>query len=102
MDFKFDLSGLDELQRRVKRLDGSHDVPMVEPLTAEFMVQHTCFSSFQDMLDRSGYVVKTSEDFKAIPDAPWDAFIAANSTFPDWHEMLEAATAAWAKRQLSL
>lgn len=49
MDFKFDLSGLDELQRRVRKLDGSHDMPMIELLNPEFMTKHTSFSSFQDM-----------------------------------------------------
>ena len=102
MDFKFDLSGLDELQRRVRKLDGSHDMPMIELLNPEFMTKHTSFGSFQDMLDHSGYSVKTPEDFKVIPDAPWDAFISANSTFANWHEMREAAKTEWAKKQLGL
>ena len=102
MDFKFDLSGLDELQRRVRKLDGSHDMPMIELLNPEFMTKHTSFSSFQDMLDHSGYSVKAPEDFKAIPDAPWDAFISANSAFANWHEMREAAKTEWAKKQLGL
>jgi hypothetical protein len=102
MDFKFDLSGLDELQQRVRRLDGPHDVPLNELLNPEFMLKYTHFSSFQDMLDHGGYSVKTPEDFKAIPDAPWDAFISANSTFASWHEMRKAATVEWTKRQLGL
>jgi len=102
MDFKFDPSGLDELQQRLRRIDGSHDVPMNELLNPEFMLKHTQFRSFEEMLDRSGYSVKTQEDFKAIPDAPWDAFISANSTFTSWHEMLEAAQVEWTKRQLGL
>jgi hypothetical protein len=102
MDFKFDLSGLDELQQRLRKLDGSHDVPLDELMNPEFMLKHTRFNSFRDMLDQSGYSVKTAEDFKAIPDAPWDAFIAANSTFANWHEMQEAAAADWTKKQLGL
>ena len=102
MDFKFDLSGLDELQQRVRRLDGPHDVPLNELLNPEFMLKYTHFRSFEDMLDHSGYSVKTPEDFKAIPDAPWDAFISANSTFASWHEMLEAAKTEWTKRQVGL
>jgi len=102
MDFKFDLSGLDELKQQLRRLDGSHGVSLNELLNPEFMLKHTHFSSFQDMLDHSGYSVKTPEDLKAIPDAPWDAFISANSTFASWHEMREAAKTEWAKKQLGL
>jgi len=102
MDFKFDLSGLDELQRRLTKLDDPHDVPMIELLNPEFMTKHTHFKSFEDMLDHSGYSVKTPEDIKVIPDAPWDAFISANSTFANWHEMREAAKTEWAKKQLGL
>jgi len=102
MDFKVDLSGLDELKRRLRKLDGSHDVPLNELLNPEFMLKYTHFSSFQDMLDHSGYSVKTPEDIKVIPDAPWDAFISANSTFATWHEMQKAAAAEWAKKQLGL
>ena len=75
---------------------------MIELLDPEFMTKHTCFSSFQDMLDYSDYSLKTPEDFKAILDAPWDAFISANSTFANCHEMLEAAQIEWTKRQLRL
>ena len=71
-------------------------------MNREFMLKHTHFSSFRDMLDHSSYSVKTPEDFRAIPDAPWDAFIAANSTFTSWHEMLEAAKTDWTKKQLGL
>lgn len=92
MDIKLDLSELQELAQRLKKIDGSHDVPMNELLDPEFMLKHTRFCSFQDMLDHSGYSVKTQEDFQAIPDAPWDAFISANSTFKSWHEMLEEAS----------
>lgn len=102
MDVKFDLSGLDELQRRLRKLDGSHDVPLDELMNHEFMLKHTHFSSFRDMLDHSGYSVTTADDFKAIPDASWDAFIAANSTFANWHEMQEAAVADWTQRQLGI
>jgi hypothetical protein len=101
MDFKVDLSGLDELQRRLTKLGDPHDVPMIELLNPGFMTKHTHFRSFEDMLGHSGCSVKMPEDFK-IPDAPWDAFIAANSTFTSWHEMLEAAAAEWGKGQLGL
>ena len=49
-----DTSGFDELQRRLRKLDDSHGVPMIELPDPEFMTKHARFSSFQDMLDHSG------------------------------------------------
>jgi hypothetical protein len=100
MDVKLDLSELQELEQRLERFNGSHDIPMNELLNPEFMLKYTHFSSFQDMLDHSGYSGKTEEDIEVIPGAQWDAFTSANSTFMSWDEMLEAALGEWSKRQL--
>jgi hypothetical protein len=45
----------------------------------------------------SGFDIKSADDFKAIPDDQWDNFSRANTTFPNWHEMLGEAGTAFVK-----
>ena len=100
MNVKLNLDGLRKLQRRAKELDGTHRVPATELLTAKFMREHCPFSSFEAMLAASPFTVKSAEDFKAIPDAEWDAFVRQNTRFSCWREMLSAASAEWTKERL--
>lgn len=97
-----DTRGLDELRRKLSRFDGEHSVPFGELFTPAFMGQHTRFGTFEAFVEASGFKADTPEDFKAIPDAEWDTFVAANSSFASWQEMMSAAAAMWAKGQLGL
>jgi hypothetical protein len=53
------------------------------------MSKYTDFSSFDEMLGGSGFKVETPEDFAAIPDDQWDAFVATRTRFENWKEMRE-------------
>lgn len=93
---------LQELQSRARRLDGTHQVPAGELFSHEFMRRNSRFGSFDEMLAASGFHVETTEDFAAIPDQEWDAFVRASTSFPDWKAMQEAAATEWAGRKLGL
>ena len=73
---------------------------MTELLTPSFLAGCTLFNSADELFEKSGYKIESQEDFNAIPDEPWDEFIRNNTSFSSWKEMLEAATAAWAKGKL--
>lgn len=86
----FKIEGLDELQRKLydlakkaEALDGKHSVPVSELLTDSFVTRHTSFSSADAMFEASGFKIETQEDFAAIPDDEWDAFIRSISSFDD-------------------
>ncbi len=103
----FKITGLDELQRKLRKirdnaqaLDGEHEVSLKELFPQDFLAAHTQFSSVDNMFEKSGYKVDSSEDFAAIPDEPWDEFIRANTSFASWAEMKQAAGVAYAKRKL--
>ena len=105
----FQIKGLNELQNklhnlanRAKAIDGSHNVPLSELLPARFLKTHTQFDSVEDMMSKSGFKIESSEDFKAIPDDQWDAFIRGHTKFSTWKEMLQLAAADWTKNQLGL
>jgi hypothetical protein len=102
------VTGLDELQRRIKELQhraeelsGTHDVPISQLLTPEFMLLNTDFESVESMFDASKFQVRSQEDFAAIPDERWDEFICSVTRFATWKEMLAAATSEYVSERLA-
>ena len=91
---------LRDLQRRAEDVDGEHSVPINELFYDEFMLRNTDFSSIDDMFAASGFKVETSDDFAAIPDDEWDAFVKARTRFESWEEMKKAAVQQWAAGRL--
>jgi hypothetical protein len=101
------ISGLDELQRklegiarRARELDGTHNVPLNDLATPEFMRHYTDFSSINEMMEASGFQVRSIDDFKQIPDDEWDAFIARRTRFSTWKEFLQKAGVGYIKDKL--
>jgi hypothetical protein len=64
------------------------------------MLRNTDFDSVEAMFEASGYKVESTEDFQAIPDEPWDAFIKERTRFDSWEDMKSSAVQAWATRKL--
>ena len=109
MDFKFEMSGFDELERELNRLsenaqtmDGEHAVSFTDLFPPDFMEAHTDFGTLEELFEASGFTVESTEDFEAIPDAKWDAFIERVTEFPDWKTMQEKAGADWIARGIVL
>jgi hypothetical protein len=105
----FRIEGLDQVTRKLKdleakarRLHGTHQVPAHELLTHDFMRRHTRFGSFAELVVASGFKGSTAEEFAAIPDDEWDAFIKRATTYSSWHALLQAAAAEWTSRELGL
>jgi len=105
---KAEWKGLDALQKNLRRLedraralDGTHSVPIGELLTPGFVRAHvrSC-STVEEWLQNSGFKIESADDFKAIPDADWDAYVRSSTSFSNWQEMLQAAGAEMVKKQL--
>lgn len=103
----FELKGFDELQNslhdladKVESLGGEHEVTFEELFVQEFMISHTNFSTFNELLNSSPFEVNSSEDFAAIPDAAFDQYISEVTNFDSWGNMLEEASCEYAARQL--
>lgn len=101
------ITGLKEFERKLRGLSdraeaisGEHSVPMSELLAPSFLAGCTLFNSANELFEKSGYKIESQEDFSAIPDERWDEFIRNNTSFSSWNEMLQAASAAWARRKL--
>lgn len=92
------LSGLKKLKENMEALEGSHEVPLSEVITAQFVSSHSRFSDFDTLLAEIG--VTTKEEFTALPDEDFDAFIAANTDFESWLDMQRQGMAEYARAKL--
>ncbi|MDB5823901.1 MAG: hypothetical protein JWR21_2605 [Herminiimonas sp.] len=92
---------LNDLKKKADAMNGQ-SIPVTEVLTSAFLTRHTPFGSAVEMCEASGFKIETKEDFEAVPDDEWDAFIRAVSGFDGWQAMLGAASKEWAAKQMSL
>jgi hypothetical protein len=100
MPIKSDMSGLKTLADNARKLGETKQVLLLDLLNPAFISKHTKSPDFLSFCDSAGYKVETADDLKAIPDEPWDEFIAANSDFANWREMQEKAFSAWTAAKL--
>lgn len=61
----------------------------------------TRFADFDELIAAAPFPVEKEdsfEDFAAEEQAAWDAFIASESAFPSWRELLHHAVGEWVRR----
>jgi hypothetical protein len=104
---KNDLEGFDEsigqikdLEQKRNNLNEEHDVPLEEIYSLEFMSKYTDFGSFKEMLESSGFTIKTKEDLINIPSYDWDSFISKRTRFAKWIDMHSAAVTEYNIRNM--
>ncbi len=78
---KSNWDGLERIQQNAEKLNGTRQVQLKDLLTPQFMEQYTEFTSFEQMFEQSPFTVHSIDDFKAIPDEQWDAFIQMHTRF---------------------
>lgn len=91
------LRHLEKLKERALQLHGKHQVPLVELMPESFIQRHSNFKTLQEMFDASGF--QQADDFSSDVG---NAFIAQNTSFSSWSEMIDAASREWIKRQLGV
>lgn len=103
------ITGFDEIQDSIKdslqaleKFSDPVEVNMAEILTPEFLQATSSVSSFDELLDKSGFKVETQEDFVAIPDEEFDQYIRSISSFNSWSDMLDCASEKYMIEQLGL
>lgn len=93
---------LDRLQKNAEALSGTQEVPLSKLITSNFMRLHTNVSSFDEFLKAGGYQVNSKEDFEAIPDDEFDAYVRENTKFTSWQDMLQAAVRDYVAKKLEV
>ena len=101
--FEVKIDGIKEIQdmlknreKKIKEIGESGEIPLDEIITTEFMKKHTKYDNFADFIISSKLVppdteIITNEIFETIPDKEFDDYIADNTPFKSWNEMLETA-----------
>lgn len=95
MKLKIDTTELDEFRRKLESLDGGHQVKISELFTDEFVQLNLGFSNLEDLLAAAGIGEDDELDTPAFSE-----FVARNSSFDDYEDMLDTAAGEWAERQL--
>ncbi|MCG3776279.1 MAG: hypothetical protein JW395_3132 [Nitrospira sp.] len=101
------ITGLDDLQRNLQKIERraknlSGEVSFDDLFPPEFMREHTDFNEIGDLIKASGYEVNNADDFRRIPEAEWDALVAAKTRFGTWEEMQAQAGREYAIRRLGI
>lgn len=105
------IKGSDELRRKFQDLSqkakdsaaAPERVKLDQLLPTEFMQRHTKFGSIDAMFKASGMQMNPLDVFSEEKIAPdWDAFVAENSSFSNWRDMLAHAVTERTKRKLGL
>jgi hypothetical protein len=66
------------------------------------MRRYTDFPTIQAMADASGFKIESQQDFEAIPDADWDAFVRSRTRFQTWQDMQAKAGEEYVVRRLNI
>lgn len=105
MSFKLD--GFDELEKRLKKmqkgaeeLEKEKEVSFEELFSPVFMRKYTSVESFDELLEKGGFVVNSQEDFANIPDAEFDEHVSKFTNFSTWEDMLGKATEQYVAKKL--
>lgn len=93
---------LNQMQDKLKQLEGTNRVPFGEIFNASFMSRYTRFSSIDEMFEAGGFQVDSEEDFQKIQEAELDAFVKSSTRFSAWKEMQEKASQEWVSMKLGL
>lgn len=95
MSVTLDTSGFDEFERKLDKIRGEHVLSAEDLFPDDFMRQYTDFQMRQAFFEAGG--VESKEDTET--DA-FDKFVAANTRFDNWFEMMKEAQASWIRRQM--
>lgn len=100
---RFDDSGFRELQRKLKELSETKQVPVSEFFNTPFMTKYTSYSSLEAMLEAANLAPESITNAESLREnESWNRFIADNTRFKDWNDMLEAALLEHVKLKLGL
>lgn len=102
MSFKTKFNdNLKQLNKNVRELEQTVQVTLDELMNPQFMSNCSKFPSLNELFEKSGFKIESPEDFAAIPDEEWDAFIKESTTYENWLEMQMAAHEEYASKYIN-
>ncbi|WP_414842153.1 hypothetical protein [Enterococcus saccharolyticus] len=103
----FKITGLDKLQKELsnmskaaEELNGTHEVPLYELFTDNFISENSKFSTAEEFFSTDDIDFDNQEAFEALPDEVIDKYISENTDFDTWSDMLTSAGKQYALKKL--
>lgn len=103
------VKGISEFSKKIKnftesvrKVEGTHSVSMIDLLNPHFVSKKTRFLDLDELSKAGGFNFDSVEEFEKIPQEKLDAFIASESEFSDWQELIKAAGEEWIRKQISI
>lgn len=97
---KSDFKGFDQLKKNISELSNTDSVQLYDLMNPNFISNCSQYSNFDELIEASGFKVKSKEDFEAIPDQEWEQFIQNNTSYKSWIEMQRAARVSYTKSKV--
>nr|WP_275661723.1 hypothetical protein [Acinetobacter pittii] len=94
------MNGLNTLAANAEKLKQQGEVAFGEIVSSDFLKSHTDFESLDDLFSQAGFVIKTKEDFEAVPQDEIDAFIKEKTKFTSFSDLQSQAVAEFVQKQL--
>lgn len=90
-------STLKETHNEVNDVDGYSIEKILHPW---FMSEYTQFSSIEEMLERSWYVIVQQDDLQKTADPKFTLFVKQTTEFASWDDMVSAAWKEFIKQKI--
>jgi transcriptional regulator of nitric oxide reductase len=91
---------LKKLQKKAQELEKGQSISFVDLFHDGFMRKFTKFDSIDDFFKNSPFEFETNEDFEKIDETELDKYVAENTRFSSWQDMLGTAGKEHIARQL--
>lgn len=99
---KSNWSGLDKLQRKLKNLEKTQNVPFHKIFNSSFMERHTQHCNIDEFFKAGGFEFETEEEFEKILENELDQHVRESTIFKSWREMLNKAGEHYVAKQLGI
>lgn len=90
----------DEPNVNLDKLLDINSIAFNELFPDSFIKQQTNSINLNDFFKKSGFIINSKDDFRAIPDEEWEKYIIENTNFKSWNEMQKTAHKIWVKNWL--
>lgn len=85
------------LGENLKKLSETSSVPLTDVYSDTFFKKHTPFQSFQEFLEKGGFMINSQEDLENISDEDLNKFTNENTNFESFEKLQELAVAEFTR-----
>ncbi|MEY7849003.1 hypothetical protein AB7C87_07315 [Natrarchaeobius sp. A-rgal3] len=82
--------------------DESEEIPLSATFDDAFVIEHTEFESFDDLVEASPSDASSADELGEVEPGSWDEFVAETTDFADEEQLVMAARDNWVAKKLGL